>query len=452
MTRHKQDVELAGLLPAKEDVSDLNVHKGEYGMDLIFRELLGTIRVLLSWPLRCPVIVIWLAVFGGALHTPALPFFYTAIGLSPFQFGVTKAVVNLGSLFTTPVHGYLMDKTWLEGNALVVAVSFCGFGCLLRALASGFGTALASSAALAFSGNFITLTQAFISSHTPSRDRALYLGTFNFTWKLLSISGKGSYPMWARIVEDWFGVREDLKRYRVTMMLCGIPCLLGFFVLIRWATLGGGSHVPIIVTPRSTPSSAHNYWALGRLAAALMVKSLAASLSLTIWPLFLSRYYGFTDINYASVVFTSSFLSAIAVLGSSVLPLRSTAMASCTIAAFCLVMAFVWKWNTWVHCALGVVGFASVELLGQCLNVAFSILSSQRTQGLSFGMISVSDALGGIAGNLGGSGLYQFGVDHTTHGVLGGAIPFLMTGLLLFVSLLSICTLDKSMNFRSHCS
>jgi hypothetical protein len=52
-----------------------------------------------------PMLVIWVASFGGALHAPVSTFYYMAIGASETDLGAIGVMMSLSSLVLSPLYG-----------------------------------------------------------------------------------------------------------------------------------------------------------------------------------------------------------------------------------------------------------------------------------------------------------------------------------------------------------
>ena len=88
---------------------------------------------------RVPMCVVWATALGGAMHEPAVPFFYLSLGLTAAQIGQAGGILTAGSLLLAPVYGWIFDKH-SSLLALVIAISLCGGGCLLLSrLGTGHG-------------------------------------------------------------------------------------------------------------------------------------------------------------------------------------------------------------------------------------------------------------------------------------------------------------------------
>ena len=55
---------------------------------------------------RTPMLVIWVASFGGALHAPVSTFYYMAIGASETDLGAIGVMMSLSSLVLSPLYGW----------------------------------------------------------------------------------------------------------------------------------------------------------------------------------------------------------------------------------------------------------------------------------------------------------------------------------------------------------
>ena len=101
---------------------------------------------------RVPMCVVWATALGGAMHEPAVPFFYLSLGLTAAQIGQAGGILTAGSLLLAPVYGWIFDKH-SSLLALVIAISLCGGGCLLRALATGPPTVLLAALVMSVDGS-----------------------------------------------------------------------------------------------------------------------------------------------------------------------------------------------------------------------------------------------------------------------------------------------------------
>ena len=58
--------------------------------------------------------VVWSTALGGALHEPAVPFFYLGLGLSPTQIGQAGGILTAGALLLAPVYGAPVEDGTLD--------------------------------------------------------------------------------------------------------------------------------------------------------------------------------------------------------------------------------------------------------------------------------------------------------------------------------------------------
>ena len=85
---------------------------------------------------RTPLLLVWMSNFGASLASPALPFFYLRLGLTPVEIGRQAAILAAGTLVTAPAYGWLLDARGPFAS-IALSASLCGVGCLLRGLARG---------------------------------------------------------------------------------------------------------------------------------------------------------------------------------------------------------------------------------------------------------------------------------------------------------------------------
>ena len=236
---------------------------------------------------RVPMLVVWATALGGAMHEPAVPYFYLSLGLSASQIGQAGGILTTGSLLLAPMYGWLFDKRSAL-LALVLGISLCGGGCLLRALATGPPTVLLSAVVMSVDGSFESLVLAYVARDQPAESedagrtssritKAAVISAFLAQVQLMRIAGRGLYPAWnwsvrrlihteesapaaGGIEEPGAGVgSSQLLRYRIVLASCVVPCVIGFFALL-WlcctsnAPVGAGQapgavYVPMQVVP-----------------------------------------------------------------------------------------------------------------------------------------------------------------------------------------------------------
>jgi hypothetical protein len=183
------------------------------------------VALFCSPPFRFPMGVVWATALGGAMHEPAVPFFYLSLGLSVSQIGQAAGILTGGSLLLAPIYGWIFDKRSAM-LALVVAISLCGTGCLMRALATGPASVLASALVMSVDGSFESLVLAYVVRDQPSSAtntgseqprrhsgvdapvRLLHrvskvetISAYLLQVQVCRILGRGLYPVWNWYVE-----------------------------------------------------------------------------------------------------------------------------------------------------------------------------------------------------------------------------------------------------------
>lgn len=319
---------------------------------------------------RVPMLVVWITALGGAMHEPAVPYFYLSLGLSAAQIGQAGGILTAGSLLLAPFYGWIFDRHSAL-LALVLGISLCGGGCLLRALATGPATVLLSAVVMSVDGSFESLVLAYVARDqriTESDNgcksscvtKAAVISAFLAQVQLMRIVGRGLYPAWnwsvRRLIrtehsgdqEPGAGVgSSQLLRYRIVLASCVVPCVIGFFALL-WlcctsAAVAGnpgqiprGVHIPMQNLPdasrhpdnsRGNGAVHHNRDRFGQpvpiakstciavaLVVALVAQGAVMALTYTLWPLFLRVHYDVDDGGFAPLLFASSVAAVMAVL------------------------------------------------------------------------------------------------------------------------------------------
>lgn len=110
------------------------------------------LHFLLADPrLRPPLLVIWVASFGGALHAPVTTFFYLKLGATEADIGTIGFFFNCGSLFMPPVYGYLQDKHGAY-PVMMISIVMCSVGCAVRGFATSVDGLIYASVILSLGG------------------------------------------------------------------------------------------------------------------------------------------------------------------------------------------------------------------------------------------------------------------------------------------------------------
>lgn len=342
---------------------------------------------------RVPMSVVWFTALGGAMHEPAVPYFYLSLGLSAAQIGQAGGIMTAGSLLLAPVYGWIFDKKSAL-LALVLGISMCGGGCLLRALAVGPQTVLLSALVMSVDGSFESLVLAYVARDQPvTASGGFHVGrltkggvisAFLVQAQLTRMAGRALYPAWNWAVRRLFlmegsaalqpgapgakpgvgvGVSQ-LLRYRIVLASCVVPCVVGFVALL-WLCCGPSGRVearvvagmarPAAIKLDANPSSkaaaatgsptkqrASTLTCIAvALVVALMAQGAVSALTYTLWPLFLRVHFDVDDDGFAPLLLVSSVSSATAVLLASTVQarVRGGALSVAAVAAGCAGLA-----------------------------------------------------------------------------------------------------------------
>ena len=90
---------------------------------------------------RTPILIIWVASFGGALHASVTTFFYLELGATEIQIGLLGFIMSAGSLLLSPFFGWLLDRRGAF-PPIALTAGACAVGCLVRGAATGLRTLL----------------------------------------------------------------------------------------------------------------------------------------------------------------------------------------------------------------------------------------------------------------------------------------------------------------------
>lgn len=348
----------------------------EYGKAVLASHT-SALSLFCSREFRVPMLVVWFTALGGAMHDPAVPFFYLSLGLSAAQIGQAGGILTTGSLLLAPVYGRIFDKCSAQ-VAMVLAISLCGGGCLLRALATGPSTVLLSAVVMSVDGSFESLVLAYVARDQPIMEssfggrqrphvtKAEVISAFLVQAQVMRIIGRGLYPAWnwsvrqllpaehsvspGSVEEPGAGVgSSQLLRYRIVLASCVVPCVLGFLALLwlcctstREAAPGQKPMVVSVpmqvvahVSQRSENSRVesavdthtddakkqtsegypkHSTSIIVALGAALVAQGAVMALMNTLWPLFLRVHYDVDDDGFAPLLLSSSLAAATAIV------------------------------------------------------------------------------------------------------------------------------------------
>ena len=346
---------------------------------------------------RAPLIVIWVASFGGALHSSVTTYFYLKVGASETDIGWIGFFFHAGSLFMPPLYGYLLDRS---GGyiPMLICVTLCAVGCLVRGLASEVTTLYIAAAILGLGGfNLWNVVLSYLSANTPDDRRSLVVSGFLFQVTSVRIVGTSVYPLWYAAL-SWLLPGDDAPRSflrdQISMGVCTFFCFFGLFELLlfgggvrttRPAGSGGAAvDVEAVVTskaskagrnkqqqppPRSpSPAATGKNQAIGSggsvpespeaaaagraggvaafavSALALVAQAASATIGSVLWPLYVRDAFGWESTEFAYALLLSSCCSSAAIAALPTLerelgPLRTAVLAT-FVASFAAVAAF----------------------------------------------------------------------------------------------------------------
>lgn len=129
---------------------------------------------------HAPIVTIWVASFGGALHAPVTTFYYLRLGASEIDIGWLAFVSTLGGLILAPFYGWLLDRRSAFA-ALCTSCLMCSFGCLVRGLAWSIPVLFAGAVILGLgAGSLWTTVLSFISKSSPKEKRSEIVSGYLF--------------------------------------------------------------------------------------------------------------------------------------------------------------------------------------------------------------------------------------------------------------------------------
>ena len=269
---------------------------------------------------RPPLIVIWVASFGGALHAPVTTFYQLKLGASDEDIGMIGLFWNVGSLFMPPFYGWLLDT---RGGYLpmMISIVLCSVGCLVRGLATNVSQLYAASLILGLGGiNLWTTVCSYIATNTPAERRSLVVSGYLFQITTVRIVGTSLYPAWSAVLNRlWPGEEHDLFRDRLSMGVCTFFCFFGLFELLFFGSAVRATRP--LAEARLLPSPPDDVEGTGRgrspsparrkpaaksprgestvgqfvvVCGALLSQSVASTVGSTLWPLFVRDRFGRT--------------------------------------------------------------------------------------------------------------------------------------------------------------
>lgn len=210
---------------------------------------------------RTPILIIWIASFGSALHSSVTTYFYIeCAGASDMDIGRIGFLQSAGSVVLAPLVGYALDRDHqqqqqqqLHGSGtthpqkrnpvvwplLITTATACSVGCLWRGLATSVTDLYIGAVMLAIGVNLWTVVLLHLSHSTPREQRSRVLSGFVVQEQGLRLLGKGLFPFWDYLVKSFCSweaspdhFNTTLFRYRIHMGICTVFCFFGTCALL----------------------------------------------------------------------------------------------------------------------------------------------------------------------------------------------------------------------------
>ena len=160
--------------------------------------------------LRLPILNIWVATFGGALHAPCTTFFLLELGLTNTEIGNGGMLMSFPDLILAPLYGYAFDRFGAY-PVICTTAACCAFGCLVRGFATSVAHVYLGSLIIGMgASNLWVSVLSHISQHTETDRREACVSAFVFQVATLRILGKSAW-WWLH----WSGLMQAPKESRL---------------------------------------------------------------------------------------------------------------------------------------------------------------------------------------------------------------------------------------------
>jgi hypothetical protein len=346
---------------------------------------------------RTPILIIWVASFGGALHASVTTFFYIEVGASDMDIGRIGFLQCLGGFFCAPLFGYALDHGYPVFGPLIVTATACSLGCLWRGFAASVWDLYVAAILLSIGVSLWTVVLLHVVHSTPREHRSQVLSAFTVQETGLRLLGKAVFPAWDLMVRYVLMHSPEvystvLFRYRIHMGICTLFCFFGTVALLverqsllqqptaKEASLAsktsdleaptstknlevtggidaidGTLHIPsncntgqwqsissVSASPHPHSSSNFRYFAI---LSALLIQSWSSTVLTVLWPLVLRDQFQFAATEYGLVVVVASVCSTCAIASFPTVECRlgrmRTAASLVTVASMACLLSFV---------------------------------------------------------------------------------------------------------------
>ncbi|CAB9498859.1 expressed unknown protein [Seminavis robusta] len=309
---------------------------------------------------RTPILIIWVASFGGALHSSVTTFFYLEVGASDMDIGRIGFIQSLGSLVLAPMAGYALDHGVAPFCPLILTATACSLGCLWRGVAGNIRDLYVAAGILSIGVNLWTVVLLHVSHCTPRERRSHVLSAYKTQETSLRLGGKALFPLWDGLVRLILrqvpqAYNTLLIRYRIHMATCTVFCLFGTVALmlerralvhedtsskrdknVETLTLSRANEVeqctpqnqlpleltlaspdsehhlqPSMATTRQmhSPQNSSSYFRYIAILSALLIQSWSSTVLVVLWPLVLRDLFQFAATEYGIVSVVASICS-----------------------------------------------------------------------------------------------------------------------------------------------
>jgi len=283
--------------------------------------------------LRIPIINIWVATFGGALHGPCTTFFLLELGLTTVEIGNGGMLMSLPDLFLAPLYGWALDRFGAY-PVICVTAGCCALGCVVRGFATSVMHVYIGSAIIGLgASNLWVSVLSHISQHTEPSKREACVSAFVFQVATLRIVGKGAYFPCVWLLERC-GVSSLFMRYRIMMVTCPFFCIFGWVALAccggavrrgtpQLASKASKAQPPTAAAEAGAEESkfdeapacskpARRVWSLSFvvIATGVLLDAVARTSASVAWPLIARDRWGWGASEFAIPVFIEALVSA----------------------------------------------------------------------------------------------------------------------------------------------
>ena len=390
--------------------------------------------------LRIPIINIWVATFGGALHGPCTTFFMLELGLTTAQIGNGGMLMSLPDLFLAPLYGWALDRFGAY-PVICLTAGCCALGCIVRGFATSVMHVYIGSAIIGLgASNLWVSVLSHISQHTEPSKREACVSAFVFQVATLRIVGKGAYFPCVWLLERC-GVSSLFMRYRIMMVTCPFFCIFGWVAL---ACCGGAvrrgapqlaSKAPpptagVEAGAGATPGAAsRRVWPLSFvvIAVGVLLDAVARTSASVAWPLIARDRWGWGASEFAGPVFVEAVVSALLVFFAPTLSERAGGGARTSVALSLLAALLAGCASASFTTGVLVLLLAVLAMKDPCLRALGSLTLPLLLQGRAFALMSATRSLGDTLGNWVATRLYEPAT------AVGASAPLLLAGGLLLL-------------------